>query len=218
MTIQLQDQTEAAQIQVAIAWCLVYSPDSGANTANLKALRQYFYRQQPCGDALTEIVTAVEALDRLDYPGAIADLQAIAENNPELLRHKVGLVYGGATKIKPYVFDLPKLHEIRGASALLDNINLVDLPVFFGADSSDEARFSACRNGRNAEPAYPESVRQWLKGNYPELSDGSCLFSQTRLAPPPVKPASSSVDDSAHPIAHVVKGGGLAVARLTNSS
>jgi CRISPR-associated protein Cmr2 len=172
MTIQLQDQTEAAQIQVAIAWCLVYSPDSGANTANLKALRQYFYRQQPCGDALTEIVTTVEALDRLDYPGAIADLQAIAENNPELLRHKVGLVYGGATKIKPYVFDLPKLHEIRGASALLDNINLVDLPAFFGADSSDEARFSACRNGRNAEPAYPESVRQWLKGNYPELSDG----------------------------------------------
>lgn len=35
----------------------------------------------------------------------------------------VSLVYGGATKIKGYVFESPRLPEIRGASALLDWIN-----------------------------------------------------------------------------------------------
>jgi CRISPR-associated protein Cmr2 len=79
-------------------------------------------------------------------------------------------VYGGATKIKPYVFDVPKLHEIRGASALLDNINLVDLPAFFHADESEEERFKACRN---AETGYCTSVRDWLtKEGYSELKGG----------------------------------------------
>jgi CRISPR-associated protein Cmr2 len=36
---------------------------------------------------------------------------------------RVSLIYGGATKIKDYVFEAPKLPEIRGASALLDWIN-----------------------------------------------------------------------------------------------
>lgn len=36
---------------------------------------------------------------------------------------KVALVYGGATKIKDYVFESPKLPEIRGASAILDWVN-----------------------------------------------------------------------------------------------
>ncbi|MFQ3632721.1 MAG: hydrolase, partial [Roseiflexus sp.] len=37
-----------------------------------------------------------------------------------LASRPIGLVYGGATKIKGYVFESPKLPEIRGASALLD--------------------------------------------------------------------------------------------------
>lgn len=36
---------------------------------------------------------------------------------------KIALVYGGATKIKDYVFEAPKLPEIRGASAILDWAN-----------------------------------------------------------------------------------------------
>jgi CRISPR-associated protein Cmr2 len=35
-------------------------------------------------------------------------------------KRRLALVYGGATKIKGYVFEAPKLPEIRGASALLD--------------------------------------------------------------------------------------------------
>ncbi|MBM4430904.1 MAG: hypothetical protein FJ026_11250, partial [Chloroflexi bacterium] len=52
-----------------------------------------------------------------------------------LHRHcgQVGLAYGGATKIKGYVFESAKLPEIRGASALFDRINLLDLPALWGA-------------------------------------------------------------------------------------
>lgn len=45
--------------------------------------------------------------------------------------YHIGLVYGGATKIKQYVFEAPKLPEIRGASAILDRINLVDLRLLW---------------------------------------------------------------------------------------
>ncbi len=37
---------------------------------------------------------------------------------------RIGLVYGGATKIKGYVFEAPRLSEIRGASTLLDWVNV----------------------------------------------------------------------------------------------
>lgn len=46
---------------------------------------------------------------------------------PEDSSLKVALVSGGATKIKSYVFESARLPEIRGASGLLDRINL-DVP------------------------------------------------------------------------------------------
>ena len=45
---------------------------------------------------------------------------------------RIGLVLGGATKIKGYFLESAKLPEIRGASALLDRINLEDVPALFG--------------------------------------------------------------------------------------
>lgn len=48
---------------------------------------------------------------------------------------RIELVYGGATHIKSYVFEAPKLPEIRGASALLDWINRTKLPELWGASS-----------------------------------------------------------------------------------
>src|SRR6266480_2373704 len=41
---------------------------------------------------------------------------------------RVALVSGGATRIKSYVFESARLPEIRGASGLLDRINLEDVP------------------------------------------------------------------------------------------
>lgn len=47
---------------------------------------------------------------------------------------RLALVYGGATKIKGYVFEAPKLPEIRGASALLDWVNQRALPALWRAE------------------------------------------------------------------------------------
>ncbi len=156
--------TPQTQIQVAIAWCLI-EPHHRTPTT-LDTLRNHFYKNQPCGDALHPIVTAVQTLDTLAYPTAIAQLKTYTEQYPILWETAIGLVYGGATKIKPYVFDVPKLHEIRGASALLDSINLIDLPAFFSADRStnpiDQQRFNPCYL---AGSDYGDRVRHWLESN-----------------------------------------------------
>ncbi len=149
------------EIQVAIAWCLVDVNQRHATT--LETLRHHVYNDGPCSEALHAIVTDVRELCHLPHPETIAQLQAYTAQFPTLWHQSIGLVYGGATKIKPYVFDVPKLHEIRGASALLDNINLVDLPAFFNADQTSEKRFMPCRNsGIQNKSNYCASVRQWL--------------------------------------------------------
>jgi len=51
---------------------------------------------------------------------------------------QIDLVTGGATKIKGYVFEAPKLPEIRGASTLLDWVNEVELPALWGARDPSE--------------------------------------------------------------------------------
>jgi CRISPR-associated protein Cmr2 len=49
--------------------------------------------------------------------------QKIADQLPSPESQQFALVYGGATKIKEYVFEATKLPEIRGASALLEWVN-----------------------------------------------------------------------------------------------
>lgn len=58
---------------------------------------------------------------------------------------QIGLVLGGATKIKGYFLESAKLPEIRGASALLDRINLEDVPALFGRKSHDKKRSERIR-------------------------------------------------------------------------
>lgn len=103
-----------------------------------------------------------------------ADLEQLAQAYPALWSQgrKVGLVYGGATKIKQYVFESTDLQEIRGASALLDRINLIDLPAFFKGEQDgdkgeqDGDRFPQCRQAAS----YCEQVRSgWLQQNFPKL-------------------------------------------------
>jgi CRISPR-associated protein Cmr2 len=64
---------------------------------------------------------------------------------------QVDLVYGGATKVKQYVFESARLPEIRGASALLDHINRLDLPALWGQSPTPpgelrQARYQATRD------------------------------------------------------------------------
>ncbi|PDW04095.1 Cas10/Cmr2 second palm domain-containing protein [Candidatus Viridilinea mediisalina] len=75
---------------------------------------------QPLVDLVAEVLAMPTPLDR-------AMLQRMQERITEVAgaNSQVALVYGGATKIKGYVFEAPKLPEIRGASALLDWVNEV---------------------------------------------------------------------------------------------
>lgn len=70
----------------------------------------------------------------------LADIRAVLPSASD----RIALVYGGATKIKDYVFEAPKLPEIRGASALLDWVNKVGLNNLwfdrFGAEDADRTQ------------------------------------------------------------------------------
>ncbi|MEI6775336.1 MAG: hydrolase [Chloroflexales bacterium] len=47
---------------------------------------------------------------------------------------QIDLIYGGATKIKGYVFEADRLPEIRGASALLDYVGIIKVKEICGKD------------------------------------------------------------------------------------
>jgi len=77
-----------------------------------------------------------------DRPPAHSDLVALQAEIDAVLPNggdRLALVYGGATRVKDYVFEAPKLPEIRGASALLDWVNEVALPDLWYATSLDPA-------------------------------------------------------------------------------
>ncbi|WP_333174858.1 type III-B CRISPR-associated protein Cas10/Cmr2 [Microcoleus sp. AT9b-C3] len=124
---------------------------------------------------IVERVRELQAIPQDYFPETITELK---DKYQDLWKEetKIGLVYGGATKIKQYVFESAKLPDIRGASALLDQINLIDLPAFFGReptlcdiypDSPD------CQEARN----WYQQVRQWLdtcsleNANHPKFSE-----------------------------------------------
>ena len=83
---------------------------------------------------------------------------------------KIGLVYGGATKIKGYFMESAKLPEIRGASALLDRINLEDVPSLFGHKATqDNQRYDKIRASFNQRTGHtltaPECIIYAAGGN-----------------------------------------------------
>jgi CRISPR-associated protein Cmr2 len=61
----------------------------------------------------------------------LATRQDVDDHPLNKFDEKVALVYGGATKIKDYVFESARLPEVRGASSLLDRINLLDVPALW---------------------------------------------------------------------------------------
>ncbi|BAU44927.1 type III-B CRISPR-associated protein Cas10/Cmr2 [Leptolyngbya sp. O-77] len=156
------------QITIAITWCLAWGNDREPQfpLSTLQQMVQALRAGQP--DLVpSEVRFHLEnarQLNQLDYPRTLTDLKAYTETHPQLWQSQIGLVYGGATKIKQYVFEAAKLPDIRGASALLDRINLVDLPAFFQAEQS--SRFQQCQN----EPAYCSQVREWLDQDFAGLS------------------------------------------------
>lgn len=112
------------------------------------------------------------------------DLQRVHKAAQLLDDPKVALLMGGATKIKQYVFESAKLPEIRGASALLDRINLVDLPALFHwpcQEVDDNKRASAVRQQflRRHSIAPPDCPDCVIYANGGEL----LAFAPVHLAP-----------------------------------
>ena len=148
--------TEAKDsIAIAISWCLAWG-DRRQPLEVLHEMRDFFDRRQtspdtPFPEKVRSLVEQVQKLQTISFPKKLTDLQHNKYQDIWDQKTRIGLVYGGATKIKGYVFESAKLPEIRGASALLDKINLVDLKAFFG------------------EPHKDPAISKWLRENFPEL-------------------------------------------------
>ena len=148
-------QNSASSIATGIAWCLAWGegrePQFDINV--LWEMRRALNAGEEVPAEVKQIVDRVQQLQAIDKDYFPATLDELKSKYPELWNQetKIGLVYGGATKIKQYVFEAAKLPDIRGASALLDRINLVDLPAFFG------------------EPKKSVSVSEWLNESFPNL-------------------------------------------------
>jgi hypothetical protein len=79
-------------------------------------------------DAARVLLLAHLAASRRHPPG---DHHAL-DTHPLAGAGTIDLVYGGATRVKSYVFESARLPEIRGASVLLDHLNRLDVPAFWG--------------------------------------------------------------------------------------
>jgi CRISPR-associated protein Cmr2 len=160
-------------LQGAIAWCLAWEleddslrDDTTRRNKTLQQLQTWMDSDVLPDQELASIIADVQQLLTLKHPQTIAELQQIIAHFPQLWDQKIGLVYGGATKIKHYVFETNKLQEIRGASALLDRINLVDLPAFFDPASDHPARsWLLQENAVLANSLIPELIIYSTGGN-----------------------------------------------------
>ena len=150
----MNDTTQALfdKISIGITWCLAWGNERKpkCDSQILDRIRQASTETSVPREA-SDILQQVRQLLTLPYPEQLSEIR---DRFPDLWnqQHCIGLVYGGATKIKQYLFEAAKLPDVRGASAILDRINLVDLPAFFNREQSHE-------------------VTQWLDNNFPGLKD-----------------------------------------------
>lgn len=143
-------------LSIGIAWCLAWGNERQPQfeLSILQQMRQALILGEAIPEEVRSHVEQVKKLNNIAFPEKLTDIQKQYSDLWEQTT-RIGLVYGGATKIKQYVFEAAKLPDIRGASGLLDRINLVDLPAFFGAKLPEG-----------------EEVREWLREerNFPELT------------------------------------------------
>jgi CRISPR-associated protein Cmr2 len=139
-------------MEIALAWCLAWGEERKPqfDPSVLQQMRQALKNGAEVPEEVKAIIEQVRQLQSIDkdyFPTTLDELKKEYLNlwNQET---KIGLVYGGATKIKGYVFEASKLPDIRGASALLDRINLIDLPAFFGKDKEDSRYYQQCEDAR----------------------------------------------------------------------
>lgn len=130
---------EQNQLTIALAWSLAWGKDYQPQfefsklQSKLQQLRKGIQNQTAIPSPISSAVNLVKELQAIPHHYQPENLIAIRDQYPDLWKEEtpIGLVYGGATKIKNYVLASANLTEIRGASAILDRINLVDLPALF---------------------------------------------------------------------------------------
>ncbi|MEH1783219.1 MAG: type III-B CRISPR-associated protein Cas10/Cmr2 [Nostoc sp.] len=158
-----------SSVMIAIAWCLAWGDEQKPkfDLTVLQKMRQALKDGKNVPEEVQTLVRQVQELQDLPFPNRVEELKQYTDKYPHLWDSQIGLVYGGATKIKQYVFEAAKLPDIRGASALLDRINLVDLPAFFSCENHPD--YEQCQRAKN----YCKEIREeWLDKaeNFPELS------------------------------------------------
>ncbi|MDY7024606.1 MAG: type III-B CRISPR-associated protein Cas10/Cmr2, partial [Cyanobacteriota bacterium] len=150
-----------SDLSIGIAWCLAWGEEKQPqfDLEVLQQMQQAMPDNQDIPEEVQSIVEQVRKLKDIEFPEDIKELKKLTQEYSNLWNSKIGLIYGGATQIKQYVFEAAKLPDIRGASALLDRINLVDLPAFFGKYNEKY------NEGKNKSV----SISQWLSENSPGL-------------------------------------------------
>ncbi|MEH2181077.1 type III-B CRISPR-associated protein Cas10/Cmr2 [Nostoc sp.] len=121
----------------ALAWCLAWGEKHNLvqdKLTTLYQIQQELQKRQDVPESIKSVVTKAKRLYDISEKYAPKTLKDLEKDYQDLWKEntRIGLVYGGATKIKQYVFEAAKINDIRGASALLDRINLDDIPGFFG--------------------------------------------------------------------------------------
>lgn len=162
--------TEPTRVKIALTWCLGWGENREPNT-DITALQQMRedLKQEGKDTAIPsqlqgsfDLVQSLQAIPNDPDDDLLVSLQKLKDHYPKLWEEQtpIGLVYGGATKIKNYVFESANLTEIRGASAILDRINLIDLPAFF----------NKCPENQDLQTNF-NNTRTWLgkSENYPDL-------------------------------------------------
>jgi len=151
----------------AIAWCLAWGNErEPKDQAFMEQIRVALGNKGEFPVEFQQIiqqVNEIEELRELEFPDTLPKLKELSEKYPQLWKEQIGLVYGGATKIKQYVFESAKIQEIRGASGLLDRINQFDLQAFFGIKKHPEWTTPDKTNLYDREYKY---VRKWLNDNF----------------------------------------------------
>lgn len=103
----------------AIAKCIATEDDSGIQQLIRRVLDHRHDQPPPSKDELQQLHNEIR--------------QTIPKE-----QDKVALIYGGATKIKEYIFEAPRLPEMRGASVLLDWVTESNLPSLWGVSPNDD--------------------------------------------------------------------------------
>ncbi|NJR18370.1 MAG: type III-B CRISPR-associated protein Cas10/Cmr2 [Calothrix sp. CSU_2_0] len=158
-------QNSLKPLEIGLAWCL-FCEAVGYDAAQIQQVRQMLLAEKDISknnipNAIRPYLKQVGELGDLGFPETLQTLKAYQEKYPQFWRSHIGLVYGGVTKVKQYVFTQSKLPDIRGASALLDRINLVDLKAFF--NEYDEV------SKYNKDYSKSITISQWLGKNFPNL-------------------------------------------------